>query len=125
MAIQSYFAHLLEAGASTKKGDTADPRLIRYTTSNYPSDVGVELVITDLEEFRLLAELQEPRLAVYLERLAVTLDCGLASKGSEGGKMINQLQKENTQPRANVPPPQPLDDLNYAESKQYDQNRNY
>lgn len=81
MVVQNYAAHLIEAGSAIKKGESADPRLIRYRTSFYPSDVGAESVIADIEELRALIQEQEPRLAAILEQAVIfPLDCGLASK---------------------------------------------
>lgn len=126
MGVPSYLAHLIESGSAKNKGESADPKLIRYRTSYYPSDVGVESVIADIEELRALIQEQEPRLAGVLEQAVIfPLDCGLASKASEGGKGISDLQKDNTQQRAVMPTPQPLDELNYTESKHYDGNKNY
>ena len=129
--IPSYLASLLEVGAVTRKNETADPRMIRYITSIYPSNAGVELVILDVEDFRLLARLAEPRLAVYLEEMAINLDCALASKASEGGLMINNLQNERnpaTVPRvarANTQEDINVDDMNYTKSKDDYQNKKY
>jgi hypothetical protein len=126
MGIQSYLAHLIEAGSARKKGESADPKHIRYRTSYYPSDVGVELVIDDKEELEAEIQLLDPRLAEpLLQVLVYPMDYGLAAKSSEGGRGIHDLQKDNSQPRVNMPAPQPLDEMNYGESKQYDQNRNY
>ena len=94
MGIPSYLAVLLETGASTRRGQGADSRMIRYETSMYPENCGVELLVWDIENFRLTAKLQEPRLAVYLEELAINMDLALATKASEGGKMIHTLQRE-------------------------------
>lgn len=94
MPIPSYLAVLLEAGAVTHDGKNADPRMIRYETSIYPVDAGVELLVWDIENFRLAARLAEPRLAVWLEELAINMDLALSTKASEGGKMIGRLQME-------------------------------
>lgn len=94
MPIPSYLAILLEAGSVLKTGQGADARMIRYLCSIYPENVGVELLIQDIEALRLLAKMQEPRLAVYLEEYVNTFDLGLASKGSESAKMIRTLQRE-------------------------------
>lgn len=127
MGVPSYLAHLVEAGSARRRGESADPKLIRYRTSFYPSDVGVESVIADIEELRALIQAQEPRLAGILEDAVIfPLDCGLASKASEDGKGVSELQRDNSQQRQNLPPPQPLDEMNYGESKQYDMgNRKY
>lgn len=129
MQIPSFLAVLLEHGASTTKGDQADPRLIRYQTSIYPEDAGIELLVNDIEDFRLLARLVEPRLAVLLTEYAIGMDCGLASKASEGGKMINNLQRERNPvvlPKTTQNPEQEFDNMNYSVSKQQDfHNKNY
>lgn len=126
MVIQNYAAHLIEAGSAIKKGESADPRLIRYRTSFYPSDVGAESVIADIEELRALIQQQEPRLAEILEQAVIfPLDCGLASKSSEGGKGWTELQRDNSQRRETMPAPQPLDEFNYSQNKDFDQNRKY
>lgn len=127
MGVPSYLAHLIESGSARNKGESADPKLIRYRTSYYPSDVGVESVIADIEELRALIQEQEPRLAGLMEQAVIfPLDCGLASKASENGKGIYDLQRDNSQQRATMPAPQPLDEMNYGVDKRYDQgNHNY
>lgn len=129
MPIPSYLAVLLETGASTNNGKSADPRMIRYETSIYPENAGVELLVSDLEDFRLMASLQEPRLAVYLEALAVSIDLGLATKASESGKMLNRLQMDN---QAQVPKAtnrntddDKVSEMNNTESKQDIGNKKY
>lgn len=124
--VPSYLAVLIEAGAVTKKNETSDARMIRYSTSNYPDNVGVEMVVTDLEDFRLISSLVEPRLALYLQELAINLDCGLATKNSEGSKMLGRLQgerqiavsKANTEQNS-------LDEMNYSQSKADIGNKKY
>jgi len=95
MPIPSYLAVLLETGAVTRENKGADSRMIRYETSIYPADCGVELLVLDIENFRLAAKLAEPRLAVYLEEMAINFDLALATKASEGGKMVNVLLKDH------------------------------
>ena len=127
MGVTSYLAVLLEAGASTKKHESADPRLIRYLVSIYPENAGVELLVLDIEDFRLTAKLAEPRLAVYLEEMAVNLDCALASKASESGKMIHNLQREHQiiTPKTHTSQDGNIDEMNYTTDKSYDQNKKY
>lgn len=128
MPIPSYLAVLIETGSFTGDGRASDSKLIRYITSIYPQDAGVEMVVTDLEDFRSMSKLQEPRLAVLLEGLAFSVDCGLATKCSENGKMIGRLQMEQ---QATVPKSsknkddQTLDEMNYTESKADIGNRKY
>lgn len=83
-----FMAHIFEEGAVTKKGHEADPRMIRYGASFYPENVGVELVVLDLEDFRQACKLEEPRLAIELEELCINLDCALQTKSSESGRRI-------------------------------------
>lgn len=88
MGVSDYHAHLLEAGSATSKGEESDPRLIRYNTGYYPPEVGVEGVVLDLEDFRLTATMEEPRLSVFLKEMAINFDCALASKSSENGRRM-------------------------------------
>ncbi len=129
MGIPSYLAVLLETGASTNKGKSADPRMIRYETSIYPENAGVELLVSDLEDFRLMATLQEPRLAVYLEALAISIDLGLATKASESGKMLNRLQQDQQiqAPKATNrnTDDDKISEMNNSESKQDIGNKKY
>lgn len=128
MPIPSYLAVLLETGASTGEGKSADSRLIRYLTSIYPENAGVELLVNDLEDFRTMAKLAEPRLAVYLEHLAINIDCGLATKASESGKMIGRLQNEMqvTTPKANKNTDDAqVEQMNYSKSKEDIGNHKY
>ena len=129
MGLTDFHARVLEAGSATKKGDSADPRLLRYNTAYYPMDVGVELVIRDLEDFRHLAELQEPRLAVELEKMAISLDCALASKSSENGRRMNEFRNEANMERINArlrtDDLAQMDEMNYTKDKRYDKNKNY
>lgn len=94
MGFSDMHTHILETGSVTRKGESADPRMIRYGTGYYPSNVGVEMVILDIEDFRLSARLAEPRLAVELEELVINLDCALASKGSEDGRRMLEIQRQ-------------------------------
>lgn len=88
MGVTDFHAHLLEAGSVTAKDEESNPRLIRYNTSYYPIDVGIEGVVLDLEDFRLLAVMEEPRLSVFLSEMAINFDCALASKSSENGRRM-------------------------------------
>lgn len=88
MGVTDYHAHLLESGSHTAKNEEADPRLIRYNTGYFPIDVGVEGVVLDLEDFRLSATMEEPRLSVFLKEMAINFDCALASKSSENGRRM-------------------------------------
>lgn len=126
MGITDFHARILEAGSATKKGDSADPRLLRYNTAYYPEDVGVELVIRDVEDFRHLAEMQEPRLAVELEKMAVSLDCALASKSSENGRRMTEFRNEANMERINARlQTEDIDSMNYTKDKRYDKNKKY
>ena len=95
MGFSDMHTHILEAGSVTRRGESADSRMIRYSTGYYPSDVGVEMVILDIEDFRLSSKLAEPRLAVELEELVINLDCSLASKGSEDGRRMLEIQRQH------------------------------
>lgn len=119
--IPSYLAVLVEAGAQTRKNEGADSRVIRYTVSNYPENVGVELVVLDLEDFRLLGSMAEPRLAVYLQEMAINIDCSLATKNSEGSKMIGKLQNEKqiSISKSNTESNE-MDKMNYSPAKGQD-----
>lgn len=128
MGFSEFHAHLIETGSVVRKGESADSRMIRYGTGYYPSDVGVEMVILDIEDFRLSAKLAEPRLAVELEELAINLDCSLASKGSENGRRMLEIQRERDQLSRmpmRVEGDQRIDQANFSQSKSYDQNKNY
>ena len=129
MGINEFHAHMIETGSVVKKGESADARMIRYGTGYYPSDVGVEMVILDIEDFRLSGKLAEPRLSVELEELAVNLDCSLASKGSENGRRMLEMQREkdynaNRMVRMDGNS-ESIDQLNYSKSKSYNGNKSY
>lgn len=94
MPIPSYLAILLEAGAVTKPDQNSDARMIRYETGIYPENCGIELLVQDIEDFRLTAKMEEPRLAPFLEELTINMDLALATKAGEGGKMIRTLERE-------------------------------
>lgn len=126
MPIPSFLAHIIELGSAREKGESADPKLVRYRTSYYPADVGVESVVADIEELRAIILEQEPRLAQMLEKTAIyPLDCGLASKASEGGLGVRELQRDNSQTRTPTPNPTPLEELDYTQDKHYDRNMKY
>ena len=126
MGFTDYHARILEAGSATKKGDSADPRLIRYNTGYYPVDVGVELVIRDIEDFRHIAEMQEPRLAVELEKMAVSLDCALASKSSENGRRMTEFRNEANMERIHARiQSDDMASMDYTKDKSHDRNKNY
>jgi len=124
MGLSDYHAHVLEAGSAIKKGETADPRLIRYNTAYYPADVGVGLVVRDIEDFRHLAELQEPRLSIELEKTAVSLDCALATTSSENGRRMNEFKNQQTMDRMNakLQLQDEYDQMNYSQPKKTDGN---
>lgn len=82
---------LLEAGSGFDPEKPADPALLRYRTSIYPEEAGVDLLVRDIEQFRALADSAETRIRPFLLKIAYSLDCALASKSSEGGKMLNLL----------------------------------
>lgn len=119
--VSDYHAHLLESGSATAKGEEADPRLIRYNTSYYPDNVGVELVVLDLEDFRLLASMQEPRLSILLSQMAINLDCALASKSSENGKRMAEFRHEQNMAKLETKITREgldsFDDINYKQKK--------
>jgi len=122
MPVNDYHAHLLEAGSVTTEGKEGEPRLIRYNTGYYPIDVGVEGVVLDVEDFRLLAIMEEPRLAVFLKEMAINFDCALASKSSENGRrMADFRHSENMAKLDQKVTREGLDsidnDLNYKEKK--------
>ena len=129
MGFSDIHAHMISSGSVLKKGEAADPRMIRYSTGYYPSDVGVELVINDIEDFRVSAEMAEPRLKVLLVELVNNLDLGLASKGSENGRRMLEIQKENETlqriPLRTGGFDSDIDRANYSQSKAYDGNKHY
>ena len=88
MGLGEYLAHIYEAGSVTKTGANADPRMLRYGASFYPENVGIELVVLDLEDFRQSCKLAEPRLAIELDELCINLDLALQTKSSESGRRI-------------------------------------
>ena len=85
---------LVMAGSSDDAEAPADPTMIRYRTSIYPRDVGVELLIRDLEIFKSMIKNLEPRLIPHLQVLYKSVDYALAGKSSEDGFMIDLI---NTQ----------------------------
>ena len=127
-----FTAHIFEAGSVTRRGQSADERMLRYGGSYYPENVGVEMVVLDLEDFRQDAKLAEPRLAVELEELVINLDCALQTKSSENGRRIFDMAKQtmidqqlNRGILRTEGNPEPVDNLNYTKDKKYDQNKNY
>lgn len=82
---------IIEAGSGFDPERPLDPTLLRYRTSIFPPEVGVELLVRDLEQFRALANSAEPRLKPYLLQIAYSMDCALASKSSEGGKLLDKI----------------------------------
>lgn len=87
----------IEAGSGYDPEQPLDPILHRYRTSIYPEQVGVELLVRDIENFRSFAKAAEPRLRPYLLQICYAMDCALASKGSEGGKMLDMINTTKTQ----------------------------
>ena len=85
---------LLMAGSSSDAETPADPTMVRYRTSIYPRDVGVELLVRDLEIYKSMIENLESRLSNELRILYKSVDYALASKSSEDGFMIDLI---NTQ----------------------------
>lgn len=119
MGFTDYHAHILESGSDTTTGNSKG-RMIRYNSSYYPMDVGVEMTVTDLEQFRHMAEMQEPRLAVELIKLCITWDCGLASKSSENGRRMTEFRNSETMDRINAKiksDDMGLEQMNYTEQK--------
>ena len=87
---------IIEAGSGYDPEKPLDPTLLRYRTSIFPSEVGVELLVRDLEQFRSLAKSAEPRLRQFLLDIAYSFDCALGAKSSEGGKMLDLLNTTKT-----------------------------
>lgn len=85
---------LLLAGCTDTPEGRADPTLVRYLTSIYPSNVGIELLVRDLEVFKNIIDNMDYRLVPFLKGLTKSVDYALASKSSEEGKMIDLI---NTQ----------------------------
>ena len=128
MGFSDFHAHIIETGSVLKKGESADARMIRYGTGYYPSDVGVEMVILDIENFRTSAKLAEPRLSVELEDLVNNVDLALASKGSENGRRMLEMQRERDMARLNMRVEgnsDSMDSMNYTKSPSYDGNKSY
>ena len=88
---------LIEAGSGYDPEKPFDPGLMRYRTSIYPNEAGVDLLIRDIEEFRSLANHAEPRLRPYLLDIVYAMDCALAGKSSEGGKMLELITTMKSQ----------------------------
>jgi len=95
--LSSDIISIIEAGSGYDPEKPFDPTLLRYRTSIFPVEVGVELLVRDLEQFRSLAKSSEPRLRPYLLEIAYSMDCALASKSSEGGKMLDKIITTKTQ----------------------------
>lgn len=97
---------LILAGSRDNAETTADPSMVRYRTSIYPENVGVELLIRDLEIFKEVIKNLDYRLVPHLKALTKSVDYALAGKSSEGGMMIDiintqkQIQKAFTIPEA-------------------------
>lgn len=101
---------------------------MRYRTSIFPAEAGIDLVITDLEDFRFFAEMEEPRLAVLLTGLCHSIDFGISSRDSENGRMIGVLLSDKNQAKTQqtLTPDQEFDQqMNVNNDKRYDQNRKY
>lgn len=128
MGFSEFHAHIIDIGSILKKGQSADNRMVRYSTGYYPSDVGVEMVVLDMEDFRLSAKLAEPRLSVELEELANNLDLALATKGSENGRRMMEIQRERdhlNRPSLRVDADNGMDELNYMKDPSYNKNKSY
>lgn len=82
---------IIEAGSGYDPEKPLDPTLLRYRTSIFPAEVGVELLVRDLEQFRALAKSAEPRLRPFLLEIAYSFDCALGAKSSENGKMLDMI----------------------------------
>ena len=120
MAYGEYLAHIFEYSSRHSANAPADPRMIRYGSSIYPEDVGADLVIMDIEDFRQAAELAEPRLRAELLRLVQTIDYGMAAKSSEGGKRLYEFVRDKQMQEARMQyiqqmqgNPEPIDQGNY------------
>ena len=128
MGFTELHAHVIDIGSILKRGESADHRMVRYSTGYYPSDVGVEMVVWDIEDFRTSAELAEPRLSVELQKLANNIDLSLATKGSENGRRMMEIQRERdalNRPALRSDRENSIDEMNYVNNKSYDRNKNY
>ena len=96
MSLNSGIISIIEAGSGYDPEKPLDPTLLRYRTSIFPSEVGVELLVRDLEQFRSLAKSAEPRLRPFLLEIAYSMDCALGAKSSEGGKLLDLLNTTKT-----------------------------
>lgn len=124
-----FLGHIFEAGSVLRRGEGADSRMMRYGATYYPENVGIEMVVLDLEDFRQSAKLAEPRLSVELQELVFNLDCALQTKASESGRRIYDMAKDSQQNTRGVYAmqgnPEAIDQMNFTQSKYYDQNKNY
>ena len=96
MSLNSGIISIIEAGSGYDPEKPLDPTLLRYRTSIFPGEVGVELLVRDLEQFRSLAKSAEPRLRSFLLEIAYSMDCALGAKSSEGGKLLDLLNTTKT-----------------------------
>lgn len=116
MDMTSPILPLLELSSVNEETGDTNPRFLRYRTSIYPAECGVELVVDDLEIFRLFADNAEGRLRPLLLKLAEAKDCALLSKSSENGQMITNIQTNRNlnMLHTNIPKgnKESLDDLN-------------
>lgn len=91
MSFNTGLISIIEAGSGFDPEKPLDPNLLRYRTSIFPEEVGVELLVRDLEQFRSMAKTAEPRLRPFLLDIAYSMDCALGAKSSEGGKMLDMI----------------------------------
>ena len=96
MSLNSGIISIIEAGSGYDPEKPLDPTLLRCRTSIFPSDVGIELLVRDLEQFCSLAKSAEPRLRPFLLDIAYSMDCALGAKSSEGGKLLDLLNTTKT-----------------------------
>ena len=96
MSLNSGIISIIEAGSGYDPEKPLDPTLLRYRTSIFPGEVGVELLVRDLEQFRSLAKSAEPRLRPFLLEIAYSMDCALGAKSSENGKLLDLLNTTKT-----------------------------
>lgn len=91
MSYNQSFISLIEAGSGYDPEKPFDSGLLRYRTSIFPEEVGVELLVRDIEQLRSFAKSAEPRLRPFLLEIVYSLDCALQSKSSEGGKLLEMI----------------------------------
>lgn len=127
-AFGQFIADIFETGSRVKEGQGADPRMVRYGSTYYPENVGIEMVVLDLEDLRQDAKMEEPRLSVELEDAVISFDLALQTKASESGRRLFDMAKDDQiKARDYVRQSQQddIDSMNYTKDKRYDGNKNY